>query len=152
MLQVAPDLCMVCPEQATLLGSAIGGAAGVDSSIRTKNKALEVMGSRLHHLQAHDAYCLLPHAFAVPKVLYMLRSLPCFRSPEPQSFDLHLRSLLSEIINIDISGHNRIWTQACLPVGFGGLGIRSTTLLAPSAFLATAAGYSSIMRLIIHAG
>ena len=32
-------------------------------------------------------------------------------------------------------------------MGFGGLGIRSTALLAPSAFLATAAGYSSIMRL-----
>ena len=59
MLQVAPDLCMVCPEQATLLGSAIGGAAGVDSSIHTKTKALEVMGSRLCPLQAHDAYCLL---------------------------------------------------------------------------------------------
>ena len=148
MLQAYPDLCVVSPEQATLLGSAIGGQAGVDSSIRTKIKALEVMGSRLRHLQAHDAYCLLRHAFAILKVLYTLRSSPCSRSPELQSFDLLLRSLLSGIVNIDISEDNCAWTQASLPVWLGGLGIRSTTLLAPSAFLALAAGCSGIVHLI----
>ena len=49
------------------------------------------------------AYCLLWHVFAIPKILYTLRSPPCFRSPELQSFDLLLRSLLSGIVNIDIS-------------------------------------------------
>ena len=39
MLQVAPDLCVVYSEQATLLGSAIGGEASVESTIRTKTKA-----------------------------------------------------------------------------------------------------------------
>lgn len=59
MLHASPDPCMVHPEEATLLGSAIGDQVGVDSSIRSKTQALEVMGSRLHYLQDRDAYFLL---------------------------------------------------------------------------------------------
>ena len=44
------------------------------SSVHSTTKALEAMGSRLRYLQAHDAYCLLRHAFAVPKVLYIIRT------------------------------------------------------------------------------
>lgn len=127
MLQASPDLCMVHPEQATLLGSAIGDQAGVDSSIRSKTQALEVMGSRLHYLQ--DLMLI-----AVPKVLYILRTTLCFLSPDLPSFNLLLRSLLNGIININLSEHNRTWVQTSLPVGFRGLGIRSLALLEPSPF------------------
>jgi len=44
---------------------------------------------------------------------------------------------LSTILNIDLSDDN--WPQASLPVKNGGLGIRSVTTPAPSAFLASAA-------------
>ena len=41
------------------------------------------------------------------------------------------------------------WTQATIPVKDGGLGIRSVTVLAPSAFLASAAGTLRIQNDIL---
>ena len=45
---------------------------------------------------------------------------------------------MTDVINIDLNDAQ--WMQATLPVKDGGLGIRSVTMLAPSAFLASAAG------------
>ena len=146
MTEVVPDLCPVTPENAHLLGSPIGGEEGIDGSIGEKITALETMGNRLCHLRAHDAYCLLCHSFALPKLLYILRTSPCSKSPKLRRFDLLLRSLLGEIANINIADNDIAWAQASLPVGSGGLGVRSATQLAPSAFLASAAGCASITQ------
>lgn len=67
-------------------------------------------------------------------------------SPHPNS----CIPTLAHILNL--SEDNCAWTQASLPVGFGGLGIRSLALLEPSAFLASAAGCSDIIRLITPLG
>ena len=71
MLRVFPDLYPVSPEQATFLGSPIGGEEGVDKFISERTRALEIMGGRLRHIHAHDAFCLLRHGFALPRVLYI---------------------------------------------------------------------------------
>ena len=145
MLEVAPDLCPVSPEWATLLSSPIGGQEGMDKSFHEKVEALRTMGNRLRHVHTHDAFCLLRHAFALPKVLYTLRTSPSFQSPQLKTFDL-LRSLLGDITNISITDDDLAWAQASLPVWSGGLGVRSATQLAPSAFLASAAGCTNISR------
>ena len=108
---------------------------------------LETLGSRLKQLQAHDVLCLLQNALAIPKVLYILRTAPSSRSPVLASFDCVLRSLLESICNIHLSDQSL--TQALLPINLGGLGIRSATMLAPSAFLASAAGTSSIIPVLL---
>ena len=54
-------------------------------------------------------------------------------------------ALLGEITNINIADDNAAWTQASLPVGSSGLGVRRATQLAPSAFLASAAGCTTII-------
>ena len=149
MLEAVPDLYPVRPELATLLGSPIGGEVGVNRSISERTEALRVMGDRLRHLHTHDAYCLLRHALAIPKVLYTLRTSPCFQSPSLQSFDLLLRALLGDIANINILENDLAWSQASLPVWSGGLGVRSGTQLAPSAFLASAAGCTDIIHLLL---
>ena len=51
-----------------------------------------------------------------------------------REFDNTLRSGLTSILNVDLNENQ--WT---LPVGDGGLGIRSAQMLAHSAFLASAA-------------
>ena len=71
---------------------------------------------------------------------------PCSKSPQLRPFDYLLRSLLGEIANISIMDDDRAWMQASLPVGSGGLGVRSATQLAPSAFLASAAGCTYIIH------
>ena len=48
-------------------------------------------------------------------------------------------------MNINIANDDAAWTQVSLPVGSGGLGVRSATQLAPSAFLASAAGCTTII-------
>ena len=66
MVRVFPDLCPVSPEQATFLGSPIGGEEGVDKFISERTRTLEIIGGRLWHIH-DDAFCLLHHAFALPK-------------------------------------------------------------------------------------
>ena len=58
MLNAAHDLCIVSPDQATLLGSPIGSIASINNAIRTKVNTLKIIGSWLHHLHAHDVRLL----------------------------------------------------------------------------------------------
>ena len=101
---------------------------------------------------AHDALCLLRHVFSLPKMLYTLRTSPCFLSPELELFDQLQRKLLGSITNIDLFVSDRAWTQASLPVWLGGLGIWSVAQLAPSAFLASVAGSSDLSRQLLPPG
>ena len=93
--------------------------------------------SRLCLLNAHDALILLRAAVGHPTIMNVLRAAPCVDNPELEHFDSMLRSGLSKIVNCELSG--LAWIQAGLPIRDGGLGVRSVALLAPSAFLASAA-------------
>ena len=147
MLDKNPDLLVVNSDNACLLGSPIGGMASINSILQTKIQSLEVFKRNLTTLHSHDALCLLRHAFSLPKVLYVLRTAPCFCSSLLSDFDVIQRSLLESICNIQLS--ERSWLQASLPVNSGGLGIRSAVMLAPSAYLASAAGSSCIIRSVL---
>ena len=72
LLEVAPDLCKVNPEEAFLLGSPIGQLTSINSAITSQLHALKTMGSRLHHFHKQDALLLLKQSFAIPKILYIL--------------------------------------------------------------------------------
>ena len=149
LLRSAPGLRVVSHDDATLLGSPIGSMESINRIICAKTASLQVMGNRLRHLHAHDAYCLLRNAFSIPKVLYTLRTSPCFLSSRLEEFDNLQRSILGDITNVYLDSNDLAWAQASLPVGSGGLGIRSVVQLAPSAFLASAAGSSDLIRQIL---
>ena len=144
LLAHAPDLCKVKLCQATLLGSPIGGLESIDITLLEKLSSLKVLGTRLVHLHKQDALLLLRNAFAIPKILYVLRTAPCFYSTILETFDQELRSILSTVLNVSLD-NNFTWTQATLPIASGGIGIRSSIQLAPSAFLASAAGSSTLV-------
>ena len=74
LLEVAPDLGKVNPEEAFLLGSPIGRLTSSNSAITSWLHALKTMGSRLHHLHKQDALLLLRQSFAIPKILYIFRT------------------------------------------------------------------------------
>ena len=103
--------------------------------------------SRLHLLQSHDALNLLRNSISVPKLLYTLRTSECCDNLQLQKFDKMQRKCITDVININMNDNQ--WTQATLPVKDGGLGIRSVTVLAPSAFLASAAGILRIQNDIL---
>ena len=60
--------------------------------------------------------------------------------------DLLQKGILESICNVQLS--DLAWSQASLPVNMGGLGIRRFAKLAPSAFLASAAGTSELSQTI----
>jgi len=62
-------------------------------------------------------------------------------------YDDAVKHSLSGLLNVDIS--LQAWTQASLPLRWGGLGIRSASQLAPSAFLASAAGVADLLTLLL---
>ena len=148
ILAAAPDLCRVSPSEATLLGSPIGQDVSINAAITDKVSSLKVMGSRLCLLTKHDAILLLRHCIATPRVLYTLRTAPCFRSPCLEDFDLELRSILSTVLNINLD-NDSVWSQATLPVRNGGIRVRRATQLAPSTFLPSVAGCSSLINQIV---
>ena len=80
---------------------------------------------------------ILRHSLAAPKLMHTLRSSPCAGNAQLDLFDTKLRAALSLITNTRLDDLS--WLQASLPVQNGGLGVRSVGLLAPSAFLASAA-------------
>ena len=57
-------------------------------------------------------------------------------SPELPLYDAILRDSLSATLNVELNDER--WNQASLPVTWGGLGVHSIVLLAPSAYLASA--------------
>ena len=142
-----PLIKITNPSEAILLGSPIGSKSSIDESISSKIAALKVLGERITLLQTHDALCLLRSAFTPPKLLFLLHTAPCYQSQKDADFDQLQRVLLKSLCNISLDDHS--WSQASLPINSGGLGILSAVLLAPSAFLASAAGCKSLSLTIL---
>ena len=149
ILSVSPQLQVTMPDSVSLLGSSLGNIDCISDIIQLKVSNLETMGVRLQRMHAHDALQLLQHSFALPKMMHILRTAPCFLSSCLTGYDDLLRSILSGIVNVNFQENDLTWTQATLPVKCGGLGIRSTVQLAPSAFLASAAGTSDLVHQIL---
>ena len=149
ILSSLPGAKVIDPSRATLLGSSIGDVTSITDLLSEKTAMLRRMGDRLQHLSSHDAILLLKHSFALPKLLYNLRTAPCFLSPALQEYDSTLKSIVSTIANVHFGEDDSTWLQAILPVKLVGLGIRNAVQLAPSAFLASAAASSDLVHHII---
>jgi len=135
--QVFGKFISVEPSRGELLGAALFAGPRLDELLDLKVGDLKRASDRLRLLHSHDALLILKNALCAPKLLYLLRCSPCFGNTRLSDFDTALRASLSVITNCDID--DAAWIQASLPVGDGGLGIRSVAALAPSAFLASAA-------------
>lgn len=142
------DMQLVYPKDAVLLGSPIGDVSTIDGVIREKLETIQTIGQRLPYFAEHDALLLLKHALALPKVLFILRTSPCFLSSLLQEFDCQLHSILSSILHVDLSS-DEAWPKASQPVCSRGIDVRSATLLVPSAFLCSAAGCNNLVKLLV---
>lgn len=102
---------------------------------------------RLALLTPHEAFYLIKSCFAVPKVLFLLRSAPAFRAMSLADFNRTTRDVLTTILNISLTDDG--WSQAFLPVRWGGLGIRDVKVLAPSAYLSSRHSTISLVGAIL---
>ena len=138
------------PEECILLGPPLFEGPAMDDAIEARCIELQRASSRFHLITAHDALVFLKSCMGACKMLHHLRSAPCACHPGLEKFDLLIRDALSRITNSAIGDLE--WIQASLPVGRGGLGIRSVVLLAPSAFLASAAATWATQFSLLPAG
>ena len=144
------DFKRVAAEDLTLLGAPVLEGRAVDNVVKDKIVTLERSIKRLSTLQSDDALCLLKNSIAMPKLLHILQTSPCANNPLLQQFDMVLQNRLETILNVQLSDTQ--WKQASLPVHMGGPGVRSAFMLAPSAFMASAAATLPLQEAILSAG
>ena len=107
------------------------------------------LSRRLQLMPAHDSLFLLRNVLTAPRLMHLLRSTLCIDSPVLPLYDAVLRESLSATLNVDLDDIR--WSQASLPIRWGGLGVRGVVLLAPSAYLASAASTMELISTILPA-
>ena len=104
-----------------------------------KIRELEKISDVIDKLDAHYGFYLLKNCFSMPKLLYFLRTSPCFLQNDfLKRYDKLIRSSLCKVTNVKMDDNQ--FLQAVLPAAKGGLGVSSARLLALPAFLASAVG------------
>ena len=122
------DFILLRKSQSQLLGAPLLQGEAMDSILEARCDDLNRIMDRLALLGSHDALVILRAAFGSPVILHVLRSSPCFGHPSVPHFDQILRNGLERIVNCEIG--DLAWSQASLPIRYGGLGIRSVVVLA----------------------
>ena len=139
---VLPGAQSILPSSVCFLESPIGDINHVSSVICEKIGFLRQLGERLCLFSVHDSILLLLNSFAIPRLIFLLRSSPAFQSPLLQEYDSLLCSLLSTLLNVNNSTNCSAWSLASLPIRKGGLGFRSAVQLGPSCYLSSSAAAS----------
>jgi len=134
-------------EEAELLGAPLTAGTAMDTALSRRCDDLARASARLGSIAAHDALVLLKASFSAPKLLHTMRTSPCSGHAALEKFDGLLRDCVCTITNTDLTEVQ--WIQASLPVRHGGLGVRRVSSLAPSAFLASAAGTRDLQDRIL---
>ena len=83
-----------------LLGSAIRDQA-VKKAIANKLHTYRLTTHRLHQLNTHTGLFLLKNAFSLPRLIFLLRSSPCYRhSDDLAAYDECTRNITESISNV----------------------------------------------------
>ena len=141
--ELLPEIKVTELTKMELLGSPILADA-TRCCIVKKLSEYKRMNDRILLLDGHPGLFLLKNAFSLPRLLFTLRSAPCHHHPELLSeYDVITRSTTEALCNIHFDDNS--WSQAKLPVRYGGLGLRTVADLALPAFLSSrAASISSV--------
>ena len=141
------EFIAVLPPDASLLGAPLFLGAVRDAALNKKLEEFKRIISNLKLINAHDALLILKASSSTSHVLFMLRCSPCLGNAILSQLDEVLKSNISRIANVVLSGVQ--WRQASLPVKAGGLGIRRTASLALPAHLASATSTAALQDLIL---
>ena len=109
---------------------------------------LQELSEIVTKLDAHYGSYLLKNCFSLPKLLYFLRTSPCFEELDLlQQYDSIIRKSLSKFC--DVNFNESSYTQAILPVSNGGIGIVLASQIALLAFLDSATGANCALSCIL---
>ena len=105
------------------------------------------MSSRLKSIDAHPVVFLLRNCLSMPRLLFKLRSSPCYRlHSELTKFDETLRQAASTVCNVTF--YDTGWQQSTLPVAQGGLGLSSAVNVSLLAYASTLSATRQLVGLI----
>ena len=120
------DFRQLSCSEAIFLGAPLFEGSAMDQTWEEHKNSLSRAADRLCCLTSHDALVILKHALSLPKLLFILRCTYSGDHPALSQLDSTMRGLLCQILNVDLTDAQ--WDQATLPVKWGGIGIRKTTL------------------------
>jgi len=90
----------------------------------------------LELIELHQAFFILKNCLSIPKLIYLLRSAPCFKCKEQlEVFDTAIKTNMEKICNVSFGEEN--WSQASLSIRHAGLGLRSVADLSLPCFLSS---------------
>jgi hypothetical protein len=146
---LTPNIKLVDKKSLCLLGSPIfeDSFSGFISNSISKFHKYE---SRLLELSPHFAFTILRFCLFVPKLTYVLRccSFNNFLNLLTPLDDL-LKDNLECILNLQLSENS--WTQASLPIRYGGLGLRKISSVSVPAFLSSVHSSANLIGKILGA-
>ena len=142
-----PNIRNTLPDDVEILGASIS-VQSTRTALQSKMQSLKLMFQRLRRLDPHPAFFLLKNCFALPRMLYLLRSSPCYLVDDIlKDVEDEIRATESSICNIKFDDAG--WEQATLPIRFGGLGLRSPRDLALPAFISSLTACSPLKSEIL---
>lgn len=144
---VLPGIRQIDKSSLNLLGAPVF-TEGVSSVLQTKRQALSLAREHLLHLSGHVSLVLLRNCFALPRMVYVLRTSPTWLfEHDLEELDGTLKLALESILNVNLNEAQ--WCQAALPVRYGGLGVRRVQDVGLVAFLASAHGSADLVARIL---
>lgn len=133
--EVLPDIIVPPLEEFCLLGAPLT-LDGIPIAIAKKSITIETLITRLEGLSAHQALFILKNCLAIPRMMHLLRSSPCWLFKENlNEFDKMIKFSAENITNVNFD--KNAWSQCSLPVKKGGLGLILTSDVASSAFISS---------------
>lgn len=100
--EIAPGITLKEGEK-TLLGAPLTND-GISGEIRAKMNKLNLMVDRLKKMNSHQSFFLLRNSLLIPKLTYLLRSTPCWRSiNDLQDYNNIIKSAIKDIINCSLN-------------------------------------------------
>lgn len=145
---ILPNISVHSISSLTLLGSPIFDEA-ISPVINCKLNLFNCTSDLLFEINPHMALFIIRFCLFTPKFMYLLRCCPIWKYPSILlSIDNTLQTTLSKIINITFDSIS--WSQAVLPVRFGGLGVRASSSVALPAFLSSAYSSLSLVGIILN--
>lgn len=144
--EIAPGISAV-EGNINLLGAPLTDS-GISNEIKAKINKLKLMVHRLKDLNSHQSFFLLRNSFSIPRLTFLLRSTPCWRSmPDLEEYNKILKAAVEGIINCNLS--DAAWMQSTISVNNGGLGLRDVTKLCLSSFLGSSHSVADLLEAIL---
>ena len=130
-----------------LLGSPIGptdSPVQLSRSVEIRLEQIATFGQSLQGLCSHHHLFQLKHCIGIPRLLYMIRSSPCFLAPEAlRNIDVSFHQFLTETLNVQLD--DKAWRQASLPVKARVLGVKRIEDLALPAYLSSSSAAEALV-------